>query len=520
MTNLISQFDRVVFHSDGNNNDPDDIAALPVAAMLINGANAQAKTTFFYNNNLSEKNDSSQVEKMRNSAEYVEKLGINTVDYQANIDAATDRLVDIFNSGDEVLSIEGGPMEAVYRALEQTSPENLDNITLLSHSWWNENQDVITKDGVTEARTWGDLKAEFPQVTFLEIPDQNEGFYDDDWNWLDSKTEPVYQEARELMIDSNKRNDPSDAGMIQYALTGNREPDPYDAKSFLEDNPPRFVDDTTSPTQTETNTGNYDIEVDVDLTVQGDSFTGDISFTNDSDSSFEGWTIEVGTPFAIDNTQNAELASNPNNRYTFSDVSSNDYVESGEETTFTFEGDTQGEQFAPTNWTFNGESIDSWDVDIEDIGTNFTTPTDASPYYVEAEDMNLSGGYRIESNSFASNGKVISLYSGDGNNNDTGTATHTFDGESGVYDIIIDSFDENDGVGNIDVRQNGNWLDSFTLDRELGSNVADANTAISLEITDVYISTGDIITLDGIEQGNEWTGEHTRMDGLMFNPQQ
>ena len=132
--------------------------------------------------------------------------------------------------------------------------------------------------------------------------------------------------------------------------------------------------------------------------------------------------------------------------------------------------------------------------------------------------MSLSGKYRIESNNFASGGEVISLYSGDGNNNDSGAASFEFDGGTGLYNIVIDTFDENDGVGQIDLEQNGDRLDSFRLDQQLGSNVADDKTNVSLEISDVYVSAGDEFRIKGIEQGNEWTGEHVRIDAVEFMP--
>ena len=44
---LTSQFDKIVFQFDGNNNDVDDISALPVAAMLTNSSGLEDKTTFF-----------------------------------------------------------------------------------------------------------------------------------------------------------------------------------------------------------------------------------------------------------------------------------------------------------------------------------------------------------------------------------------------------------------------------------------------------------------------------------------
>ena len=58
----------------------------------------------------------------------------------------------------------------------------------------------------------------------------------------------------------------------------------------------------------------------------------------------------------------------------------------------------------------------------------------------EAEKMTLTGAYKVESNQFASGGKVISLHGG--NNNDVGKASFNFEGVSGKYDIKLTYFDE------------------------------------------------------------------------------
>ncbi|MEO1299027.1 MAG: hypothetical protein AAFW75_25270, partial [Cyanobacteria bacterium J06636_16] len=154
---LASQFDQIIFHFDGNNNDKDDIAALPMAAAITASADQQDKMTFFYGNNLSEPNSNSQVKAMRASAELAEKLGIDAHSYQDGINQTTNKLVKILDSGQKVLAIEGGPMEAIYRALEQTSPKNRGNVTLLSHSSWNENRAAGSRPGGGKPRTWSDL---------------------------------------------------------------------------------------------------------------------------------------------------------------------------------------------------------------------------------------------------------------------------------------------------------------------------------------------------------------------------
>ena len=249
----IYQFDYIVSQFDGNNNDKDDIAALPIAAALTNAKDLQQKSVFFYDDNISESNINEQVQHMRAGAAFADKLGIETVDYQADLSKANNRLVNIFNTGKKVLSLEGGPIETTYLALEQTSPENLKNITLVSHSNWNEEHDEGSRPGGGKPRTWEDIKKDFPEVNLIQIADQNgvwlgsnydgsTGFQNDDWNWLDSTTNPVLKEARELMKNAgSKINDPSDFGMHFYAFTGNETGEPNDAKAFFDTYPPKYA---------------------------------------------------------------------------------------------------------------------------------------------------------------------------------------------------------------------------------------------------------------------------------------
>ncbi|MEO0435169.1 MAG: hypothetical protein AAF151_26135, partial [Cyanobacteria bacterium J06656_5] len=201
----LSKFDAITFHFDGNNNDLDDIAALPMAASIAKSAGLEKKISFFYGNNLSEPSNGQRVKAMRESAAFAEKLGIDTHSYQDGIQKTTNELVKILDSGKKVLAIEGGPMEAIYRAIAQTSPKNRDNITLISHGTWNEVRDVGTRPGGGKPRTWEDLRKDFPQVERIEIRDQNngsnnnKGFNSFKWNWLDNTKNPVLQEARDKM---------------------------------------------------------------------------------------------------------------------------------------------------------------------------------------------------------------------------------------------------------------------------------------------------------------------------------
>ncbi|MTH96777.1 hypothetical protein E1297_12330 [Roseibium sp. RKSG952] len=257
---LASQYDQIVCHFDGNNNDPDDIAAIPIAALLADAAGIEEKTTFIYGNNLSQANAGGRLEALDTGGAFAESLGIDTYNYQDDIDGTTAYLAEMLNSGQSVLILEGGPLEATYRALEQTDPANLANVTLLSHSTWNQGRVVIDNPSdpdLTETRSWADIATDFPEVTLIEIADQNggthnfRGFYNQTWSWLDETENETYQEARSIMElageDAGKINDPSDAGMLFYALTGEDDGRPADVEEFLLDPAGYTLNDDDAP---------------------------------------------------------------------------------------------------------------------------------------------------------------------------------------------------------------------------------------------------------------------------------
>ncbi len=72
--------------------------------------------------------------------------------------------------------------------------------------------------------------------------DDDTGFQNPDWKWLDSTKNPVLKEARDLMANAeSKVNDPSDAGMHFFVFTGNETGDPNDAQQFFAANPPEVI---------------------------------------------------------------------------------------------------------------------------------------------------------------------------------------------------------------------------------------------------------------------------------------
>ena len=130
--------------------------------------------------------------------------------------------------------------------------------------------------------------------------------------------------------------------------------------------------------------------------------------------------------------------------------------------------------------------------------------------------MQLSGEYRVEANNVASGDKVISLRGGA--TEGTGAAKFNFGGPAGAYDVKIHYFDENDGTAQLNLKQGNQQIASVSLDKQLGSALADAKTLTTTEVKGISIKAGDSFTLEGFEDGTATTAEHLRIDKIEFTP--
>jgi hypothetical protein len=138
---------------------------------------------------------------------------------------------------------------------------------------------------------------------------------------------------------------------------------------------------------------------------------------------------------------------------------------------------------------------------------------------IEAEDLNDLGGYKVV-NIPAVGGEVISLPRSNCNGRTT-TATAT-SGElnlgtlsnNSTYDVEISYFDENDGVGQLDILLNGVVVDKGTivLNEATSSGFPDEDIRRSFIIQDLVISNGDKIGIRGTSN----RGERARVDFISF----
>ncbi len=136
---------------------------------------------------------------------------------------------------------------------------------------------------------------------------------------------------------------------------------------------------------------------------------------------------------------------------------------------------------------------------------------------LEAEDLNDLGGYKVV-NIPAVGGEVISLPRSNCNGRTT-TATATSGelnlgtlSDNGTYDVEISYFDENDGVGKIDILLNGDVVGTKVLNEATSSGFPDEDIRRSFIIQDLDILTGDKIGIRGTSN----RGERARVDFISF----
>ncbi|MGB5592926.1 MAG: SdrD B-like domain-containing protein, partial [Crocosphaera sp.] len=117
---------------------------------------------------------------------------------------------------------------------------------------------------------------------------------------------------------------------------------------------------------------------------------------------------------------------------------------------------------------------------------------------IEAEDLHLYN-YGVEHGDFASGGELIALHGHEG------TASTTFSGETGQYDVIVGYYDENDGHATGKFKLNGQIIDSWTFEEDLGSNLPNEDTFVTRTVAEhITIEYGDSLTLKGIEDDYEF----------------
>ncbi|MGP1386414.1 MAG: Ig-like domain-containing protein [Thainema sp.] len=135
----------------------------------------------------------------------------------------------------------------------------------------------------------------------------------------------------------------------------------------------------------------------------------------------------------------------------------------------------------------------------------------ATSLKVEAENMVLANGYEVESQTFASGGKMIRL-----NNNATeGSATITsFDNGSGVYKVTLVVHDESDGISTLKLVVDGQQVAVVAMDKSAGGTRATEQNRRLIEIPNITINEGAQVQIIGTLN----SGEVARIDYVQFDP--
>jgi hypothetical protein len=238
---LDTEVGRIALSADGNQHDNDDWASAPMALAILAHRDLQANLVHFdYNNHIWDSSD----EHLENMTESVqeggERFGFDMSRFfddtdPAQLEAGTKNLVAEINAStpqDQLSILLAGPIETVWMAMDAADPQARENVECITHGEDSFNQTHAKKehDG-HDYEDLIDLGCER-----VELPDQNSGlgpidmdFWDflkdsgdENWEWLHSRLDVV------------GNGDVSDAGMVFYAITDEKDADRSDLKDYLQ----------------------------------------------------------------------------------------------------------------------------------------------------------------------------------------------------------------------------------------------------------------------------------------------
>jgi hypothetical protein len=143
--------------------------------------------------------------------------------------------------------------------------------------------------------------------------------------------------------------------------------------------------------------------------------------------------------------------------------------------------------------------------------------SDKSKITIEAEKMQLSGGYKVENVEWirGTKGIWISPFYPQA---EPGYAKHVFNGKDGIYDIKIYFFDENDGKCTYNFFINDKKIDSWIPDKDLGGKHPGPYTYQIRVLRAVEVKKTDLIKIEGIADVKSTAlAELARVDKIEFS---
>ena len=92
----------------------------------------------------------------------------------------------------------------------------------------------------------------------------------------------------------------------------------------------------------------------------------------------------------------------------------------------------------------------------------------------------------------------------DGAAGETGTASYSFAGDPGLYDVVLAYFDENDGTASLRLHIDGVLLADLDLDEDLGGASSSSQTLVRRTVASAHaLKRGSSIRITGVEDPNE-----------------
>jgi hypothetical protein len=232
---------RLAVSSDGNYHDEDDIGASAMALALLAEQKQQDRLVHWDFNahlgkTLPDRERKMMIATMGTGRHFgFDKKSVFWED-QANLDASVSDLRAKINGStptNRLCILGAGPMGVIYRALVGSDMAALENVTLVSHSDWNNEHN-------DDNNRWNlaDIRRDFPAVKYQRIPDQNAGLGTGGgmarWSWMKSSSDQNLNYVHNVIERlENKDGDVSDAGMTYYAITGDQSGDAIKFRTFL-----------------------------------------------------------------------------------------------------------------------------------------------------------------------------------------------------------------------------------------------------------------------------------------------
>ena len=214
---------RIAYSADGNQHDPDDWHASALAlAMIAESGQKHRLVHFDYNNHLGDNNWEMAKQHRQNVNGAVQRYGYEAwrfFDNQSNLKGAVGsiaRAVNQSHAGSRLFLICAGPMEVCYRGIAAAQDAKERYVTVVSHSWWNENHTHTAQ----MKRRWSDIRRDF-DVQAVEIANQNNTAFRSQasaWDWLKHQRHGDW--LHQAVARNRGAGDASDSGMAYYVLKG------------------------------------------------------------------------------------------------------------------------------------------------------------------------------------------------------------------------------------------------------------------------------------------------------------